>query len=338
MPPVVILGAGTWGSALADVLARNGHAPKLWDRTTARLDALASSRYHDKLKHALHPDIGFTPQLNAEAIAADAWLVVAIPSFAVRDVLTRLIDGGVGRRQEVLVLGAKGLELPSGKSMVEVATDVLGEDALKRLVVLGGPSHAEEVVRRQPTAVVVAAQDATILAQAQRLFINERLRVYAQHDWRGVELGGAFKNVYAIAAGVIAGLGFGDNTLAAMMTRAVAEMCRLGVALGADAGTLVGLAGLGDLIVTCTSKHSRNRRFGEYRAQGMTTAQAEHAVGQAVEGIRTAACVYELARKHNIETPLLDATVRVMDDRIDLRTAVDELMKRDAKNETSTLI
>jgi glycerol-3-phosphate dehydrogenase (NAD(P)+) len=329
-----VLGAGTWGVALADALARNDIRTLLWDHKPERLaQMLAQGRHYKLSAYQFHPNIEAAGPLNAETVPADAWLVLAVPSFAMRETLDELRAAGVGQRQEKLVLSAKGLELATRMTMVELTQDVLGSESRARVAALSGPSLAPEVVSHIPTTVVAAADDLELARATQAMFISNSFRVYALTDLRGVELGGAFKNVYAIAAGVIAGLGFGDNTLAALMTRGLAEMSRLGVAMGGSPSTFAGLAGLGDLIVTCCSRHSRNRRFGELRAGGRTTEQAQEEIGQAIEGIRTALSVHEIATELSIDMPIVAAVHALIYGGKDPREAVRELMSRDAKEE-----
>lgn len=331
----IVLGAGTWGVALADVLARNGLRPRLWDHAPERLeDSLRGDRVHYKLDgYVYHAGIESAGELTADTVPGDAWIVCAVPSFATREAMERLRAAGVGGRGERFVLTAKGLELSTRMTMAEVAADVFGAGVADRLAVLSGPSHAEETVHRQPTTVVAASRDAETARAAQALFMNETFRVYAQSDVRGVELGGAFKNVYAIAAGTIVGLGFGDNTLAAMMTRGLAEMSRLGVAMGAEPATFAGLAGLGDLIVTCCSRHSRNRRFGELRAKGRTTEEAQTEIGQAIEGLRTARAMRECSAERGVETPIAEAVYDMIHQGKNPLVALRELMTREPKDE-----
>jgi len=336
---VAILGMGTWGVGLANVLADRGGQPRVWDRDSTGLDRLLSTRQHPKLPGALLTEKA-TPlaTIDAESVSPDAMLVFVVPSQAIRDVCELLKLGGVGTRNETLVIAAKGLELQTNQTMPEVVTSVLGNGAQRRVVMLSGPSHAEEVVQRQPTTIVAASEDLDRARAVQQSFMTPALRVYTQGDVRGVALGGALKNIYAIGAGAAVGLGFGDNTLAALMTRGLAEMSRLGTRLGARPETFAGLTGLGDLIVTCTSRHSRNRRFGELRAKGHTTKSAMADIGMVVEGVLTCDAAFALAKKCGVAMPIVEEIHAMIHDDKPPARAIADLMGRDAKQEDTLVI
>ncbi|HUJ71887.1 MAG TPA: NAD(P)H-dependent glycerol-3-phosphate dehydrogenase, partial [Verrucomicrobiae bacterium] len=273
------------------------------------------------------PDILLT--LDAKAALRDAELVVlAVPSHGMRPICQKLrefLPAGLP-----LVSVAKGIENETGARMSEVIAEVLKTD---RIIALSGPSHAEEVGRGIPTAVVVAAKDPSLAAIAQKTFMNERFRIYTHDDIIGVELGGALKNVIAIAAGACDGIGFGDNTKAALCTRGLAEMTRLGVGLGARQETFFGLSGVGDLIVTAFSRHSRNRGFGERLGKGETPAQIAASTQMVAEGVKTARSAWQLAQRHGVDVPITRQVYAIIYEGQGPKQAVRDLMTREAKPE-----
>ncbi len=331
MSTVAILGAGSWGTALAVLLAEK--RPWLWDHRPERAAALLHSRRNARyLPQTVLPDsIRVTSDL-ASVVAASDMLVLAVPSHAMREV-ARQVQRAQPGRDPIAINVAKGLELDTGKRMSEVLGEELQHSA-KQIVSLVGPSHAEEVVRGMPTTVVVAGSDEQVLQRVQELFTTETFRVYTNPDLVGVELGVSLKNVIAIAAGICDGLGFGDNSRGALFTRGLAEMTRLGTALGARAETFAGLAGLGDLVTTATSRHSRNRNLGEAIGRGSSLPEALAAIDQVAEGVRTTRAAMELSRQHNVEMPITAQVFQILFEGKDPRQALRDLMLRAPKPES----
>ncbi|MCX7017305.1 MAG: NAD(P)-dependent glycerol-3-phosphate dehydrogenase [Candidatus Sumerlaeota bacterium] len=293
----------------------------------------AAGDAHPKLPDLDVPD--GLPMLDdlARASRADA-LVIVVASHAARIVFRQLKELGADLSRKTFIICAKGIEPDTLKTMTEVAEEVLGESIRPRLGVLSGPSHAEEVSVGMPTTVVAASANAETAQRIQSIFFTPRFRVYTHDDVLGVELGGSLKNIIAIAAGICDGLGFGDNSRAALITRGLAEMTRLGVAMGAHAATFSGLAGMGDLIVTAGSRHSRNHNFGAMIAHGLTAEQAQREIGMVVEGINTCASAVRLAMKHKVEMPITRQVYAVLYERKPPRQAAQDLMLRDPKAET----
>ncbi len=328
---IAVLGAGSWGTALAVNLAQNGHAATLWARRPEAAAALRLSRRNEYLPQAEIPaSVAVTSDLREAADGADVWLV-AVPSQSVRAVVAPLADR-VGEGL-IVVSVAKGIETGSLLTTSGVLRDVLPVPDAGRVGVLYGPSHAEEVALGRPTSVVASLPDGAVAARVQALFMSPALRVYTNPDLVGVEIGGSVKNVMAVAAGISDGLGLGDNAKAALVTRGLAEITRLGLALGADAHTFAGLAGLGDLVVTCFSQHSRNRAFGERVGRGETRDEALGASTMVVEGVQTTVSVQELARRHGVEMPITEAVHAILFEGLDPARAVSRLMERDPKLE-----
>lgn len=310
MADVVILGAGSWGTALAVAVANAGRRAVLWARREGAADAMARTRENaEYLPGVTLPEgVTVTADLDAAARASDLWLFCT-PSQAARSVAEALAPC-VG--PDTLAYSAsKGIETETLKTATEVLAEALPISA-DRLGVLYGPSHAEEVGHGIPTAIVAAGYDADVSARVQAAFMGPRLRVYVNHDVRGVEVGGSVKNVLALAAGISDGLGGGDNTKAALITRGIAEIRRLGVALGARAETFAGLTGLGDLVVTCMSRFSRNRRLGEMLGQGLSLDDALAQMTMVAEGVRTTQSAMGLARRHGVEMPITEAVHAVL--------------------------
>lgn len=319
-----VVGAGSWGMALACLLARNGHAVELWCRSDEAYEQLSRDRQRPQyLPGILLPD-GAAP---VRELSAEADIVVFVtPSDALREVADR-----VGApRGAVLVSATKGIEQDSLLRMSEVLEDVLPG---RPVVALSGPSHAEEVARELPASLVAAGTDVCACADVQDAFFGPSMRVYTSRDIVGVELGGAVKNVIAIAAGASDGLGLGDNAKAALITRGLAEMARLGAAMGADAPTFAGLSGLGDLIVTCGSRHSRNRAVGEALARGKSLEEHLRETRMVAEGVKSAKSVHALAEKHVVDMPITRAVHAVLFEGAAPMEAVRALMSRDAKGE-----
>lgn len=328
MSAVVVLGAGGWGTALAVMCAKFGHSVTLWSPFEKDIAALRQDGENKRLLPGvpLPRELALTTDLSPAGVA-DA-VIMAVPSFAVRQTAARL--RGALPAGGLMVNVAKGLEEGSLLRMSQVIGAELPE---ARTVVLSGPSHAEEVSRGIPTAVVAASPDTAAAQAVQDMLMNPTFRIYVNTDAVGVELGGALKNVIALAAGVCDGLGLGDNTKAALMTRGITEMARLGSAMGGMPQTFAGLAGIGDLIVTCTSMHSRNRRAGIFIGQGRTAAQAVEKVGMTVEGYHTARAAHELAERMGVDMPIVTECYRVLFEDKDPRQAIGELMQRQKKHE-----
>lgn len=320
-----VLGAGSWGTALALQLARSGQPTMLWGRSPAQMAALEAERENARYLPGIpFPDtLRVTSDLRRVVEASD-FLLVAVPSYALRGVLTDL--------KPLLAPGtpvawaSKGLEHPRGKLLHEVAAEVLGPDW--PVAVLSGPTFATEVARGLPTAITVASRDAQVARALATRISTEQFRAYTSSDVLGVEVGGAVKNVLAIGAGIADGLGLGANTRVALITRGLVEMTRLGVAVGARRETFAGLAGLGDLVLTCTDGQSRNRRFGLLLAQGGGVAAALEHIDQVVEGVQGARAVHEFSARAGVEMPICHQVYRVVHEDVEPRTAVRALMTR----------
>ncbi|AEF94845.1 Glycerol-3-phosphate dehydrogenase (NAD(P)+) [Desulfotomaculum nigrificans CO-1-SRB] len=331
MTKVAMVGAGSWATALALVLARKNMRVVLWSRRQELADLInqgENSRYLPGI--TLHP--GITAETDLEKVLFDAQVVVfAVPSHCFRDLLIK--SWPLIRPDATIINVAKGLDESTLLRLSQVYAEEAGEAALDRYVVLSGPSHAEEVGRNIPTAVVAASRNLATAELVQDLFMSPNFRVYTNPDVVGVELGGALKNIIALGTGVADGLGFGDNTKAAMMTRGLAEITRLGFSMGANLLTFAGLAGVGDLIVTCTSMHSRNRRCGIEIGKGKSLAEAVASVQMVVEGVRTTKVAWQLARRQGIEMPITDQIYQVLFNNLTPREAVLNLMSRGKKLE-----
>lgn len=328
---ISVLSDGGWGTALASVLCDNGHSVALWGPFPDYIDEMRRTRRNERFLKGveLPPSLELEADL-VKACAGSAILVLAAPSQYMRGMLTKLRD--IPRSTDTIYLNvAKGIETDTCRRMSELVAEILGP---VRYAILSGPSHAEEVARRVPTAVMTASLDAAAAKTVQEVFMNQYLRVYTSDDVVGAELGGSLKNVLALAAGVLDGMGLGDNTKAALMTRGIAEMARLGEALGGRHETFSGLSGIGDLIVTCSSRHSRNRHVGEELGKGRKLEDIQREMGLVVaEGVKTADSAYALARRAGVVTPIIDEVYASLYQGKDPRQAVRDLMQRDAKPE-----
>jgi glycerol-3-phosphate dehydrogenase (NAD(P)+) len=329
---VAVLVAGSWGTALARVLADNGSTVTLWTRNETQANEINVSRRNSKYlpEAELPPGITATTDI-AEAVKDAEAVLVAAPSAAMREVAR---SAAPHMQQDVLVIHAtKGFEMDSLKRMSTVLAEEFGQPE-SGIVVLSGPSHAEEVIVRKPTTVVVASQDISRAEAAQDLFMNDAyFRVYTNPDLIGVETAGAIKNIIALGAGLSDGLGFGDNAKAALVTRGLAEIARLGAAMGANPLTFAGLAGVGDLIGTCTSKHSRNWRAGSMLAQGLPLTEVLERMGMVVEGVRTTKAGHTLAERHGVEMPITSQLYAVLFEGKSPDKAVGALMGRERTHE-----
>lgn len=329
---VGVIGAGSWGTALATVLCDNGHNVTLWSYRMSQVDELNETRINSsKLPGVVLPDsLQFSGDLEATVSESDI-LIMAVPSKATRDTLEAMKP--FIRKGQGIVSVSKGIEEGTLLTQSQIIEDVLSE---VRIGVLSGPSHAEEVVRRLPTLVVCGAKDRFYACMLQELFMNENFRVYISSDVTGIEIGGASKNVIALAAGISDGLGYGDNAKAALITRGIKEITDLAIAMGADSMTLSGLAGIGDLIVTCSSVHSRNRMAGYYMGQGMSRQEAMDKVNMVVEGVYSAKSVYALGNKYNVELPIIEQVNRALFDELSVGEMAMNLMTRGKKSERMT--
>ena len=325
MQPIAVIGAGSWGTALAIQFARAGRPTVLWGRAEDDPEKLARDRHNERyLPDAEFPaDLTVEPDL-ARAVATANDILVVVPSSALRAVLTSL--------RPLLSPGArvawatKGFELSTGKLPHQVAREVLGPSV--PIAVLSGPTFAKEVGRGLPTAIACASPDPAFALELARSISTPHLRAYTQADIIGVEVGGAVKNVIAIAAGAADGLGFGANARVFLITRGLAEMVRLGAALGAQRDTFMGLTGLGDLVLTCTDDQSRNRRFGLAVARGSSVEVAVREIGQVVEGYHAARAVRKVAQEFGVDMPICEHVYRVIFEGLDITTVVETLMSR----------
>ena len=333
MSAIAILGAGTWGTAQAATLSRAGHDVVLWSALSHELTALARDRTHPHLPGATLPaQVRLEADLR-DACAEQAFVFFAVPSVYVRS--TALSARAHIRGGQVLVDVAKGLEPDTLLPMSGVIRDALGAAAASvPVVALSGPTHAEEVAVELPTTIVAACEDEAAAMRVQRLFDGTCIRAYTNTDALGVELCGAMKNVIALAAGISGGLGYGDNARAAIITRGMTEMTRLGLAMGCREQTFFGLAGIGDLIVTATSAHSRNNRAGWLIGRGCTPEEAVREVGMVVEGIHALSAVMALSKKYGVELPISQAVESIVHQGADPAAAVRQLMQRRLKPES----
>ena len=333
MSAIAILGAGTWGTALAATLSRAGHDVVLWSALSHELTALARDRTHPHLPGATLPaQVRLEADLR-DACAEQAFVFFAVPSVYVRS--TALSARAHIRGGQVLVDVAKGLEPDTLLPMSGVIRDALGAAAASvPVVALSGPTHAEEVAVELPTTIVATCEDEAAAMRVQRLFDGTCIRAYTNTDALGVELCGAMKNVIALAAGISGGLGYGDNARAAIITRGMTEMTRLGLAMGCREQTFFGLAGIGDLIVTATSAHSRNNRAGWLIGRGCTPEEAVREVGMVVEGIHALSAVMALSKKYGVELPISQAVESIVHQGADPAAAVRQLMQRRLKPES----
>jgi len=329
-PAVAVLGAGSWGTALAVHLTRTGHRVVIWGRDPAQLDAMTRDRSNARyLPGVAFPD-GLTVVATLDtAIAQADDVLVVVPSHAFREILGQFQP--LLRPRMRVAWATKGFELDTGRLPNEVATEVLG--ARVPTAVLSGPTFAREVGAGLPTAMTIASRDERYALEWARSLSAANFRAYSSNDVTGVEVGGATKNVLAIGAGCSDGLGYGANTRVALITRGLAEMLRLGVALGADKDTFMGLAGLGDLVLTCTDDQSRNRRLGLALAGGASPADAQAGIGQVVEGVLAARAVHRVARRSGVEMPISEQIYRVLYEGVTPKVAVQALMQRTVKSE-----
>jgi glycerol-3-phosphate dehydrogenase (NAD(P)+) len=328
--PMTVIGAGSWGTALAILLAREGHSTILWGRDPEQIEAMRTTRHNQRYL----PDAPFPASLevttNLETgLGQTRDVLIAVPSHAFRATLESI--RGYLVPQARIAWATKGFETASGKLPHQVVREVLGA---RPGAVLSGPTFAKEVGAGLPTAMTVASEDEQFAKELALNLSGPRFRAYTQTDILGVEVGGAVKNVIAIGSGIADGMGFGANTRVALITRGLAEMMRLGVKLGASRETFMGLAGLGDLVLTCTDDQSRNRRFGMALGRGESPQQAQSAIHQVVEGVPAARAVCDVARRVEVEMPICQEIFRIMYEDKPVREAVQALMAREVRSET----
>ena len=333
MAKVTVVGAGSWGIALSIVLHDNGHDVTVWSIVESEIEMLKKEHEHkDKLPGVILPDdILFTSDLK-EAVHQRDVLVLAVPSPYTRS--TARLLSSVYEEGQIIVNVAKGVEETTLMTLSQIIEE---EIPTAKVAVLSGPSHAEEVGRGIPTTCVVGAKDKKTAEYVQNIFMNNVFRVYVSPDVLGIELGGALKNVVALAAGIADGLGYGDNTKAALITRGISEISRLGMAMGGKLETFAGLTGIGDLVVTCASMHSRNRRAGILIGQGKSMQEAMDEVKMVVEGVYSAKAALGLARKYDVDVPIISVVNKILFDDMPAKDAVYALMERDRKAENASL-
>lgn len=332
MEKIGIIGSGTWGTAIGILLSNNGHEVTLWSAIPEEIEELKQSRRHPNLPEAELPEgIRFTADL-AEAMEEKDLLVMAVPSVFVRQTAKKM--NPLCRDGQLIVNVSKGLEEETLSTMSMILEEEL---PMAEVAVLSGPSHAEEVSRGLPTTCVAGAHKRVVAEYVQSVFMSPVFRVYTSPDVLGIETGAALKNVVALAAGTADGLGYGDNTRAALITRGMAEIARLGVAMGGKAQTYAGLSGIGDLIVTCASMHSRNRRAGILIGKGYSMEEAMKEVNMVVEGVYSAKAALTLSKKYGVPMPIVEQVNQVLFEGKSPKDAVSDLMLRDRRIENSDL-
>ncbi|VEF47964.1 NAD-dependent glycerol-3-phosphate dehydrogenase [Bacillus freudenreichii] len=334
---IAVIGAGSWGTALALVLADNGHQVNLWMRTEEQKNEINERRTN----HKYLPGISLPENITGftslkEALEGTDTEIIAVPTKAIRETMKKI--SGIINNPTTFVHVSKGIEPDSLKRISEMIEEEVPAELLKAVVVLSGPSHAEEVSLRHPTTVTVSSKNMEEAEKVQDLFMNQHFRVYTNPDLLGVEIGGALKNIIALAAGISDGLGYGDNAKAALITRGLAEISRLGTKMGANPLTFSGLAGIGDLIVTCTSVHSRNWKAGNMLGKGHNLDEVLESMGMVVEGVRTTKAAHQLAKKYDTNMPITEALYNVLFNSVEAKAAVDQLMQRLKKNEMEDLV
>ncbi|MCR3759293.1 NAD(P)H-dependent glycerol-3-phosphate dehydrogenase [Clostridium felsineum] len=329
MSDVTFIGGGSFGTALAIMLAKKGYDIVIWDRNKDILDDINTLRSNTRyLPNSIIPcNVKASGDIE-KATKESKYIVLAVPSFAIRDVCKK-IKGSL-KEDQIIVTIAKGMEEESKKRLSEVIKEELYKNPV---VVLSGPSHAEEVANDIPTTVVVTSTDMKYAEQVQDVFMTNSFRVYTNSDIVGVEIGGAVKNIIALASGICDGIGYGDNTKAALMTRGMSEIMRIGIKLGGKPETFFGLTGMGDLIVTCTSMHSRNRKAGILIGRGMSCDEACKKIGMVVEGVKACHTFYELKNSLGVSMPITNSLYKVLFENAISKKEVSELMRRDKKYE-----
>ncbi|MBM7598348.1 glycerol-3-phosphate dehydrogenase (NAD(P)+) [Virgibacillus halotolerans] len=335
MNKIAVLGAGSWGTALSVVLADNGHDVRLWSHRQAQVEEINQTHKNEKYLETTIPE-QITAFHGLEAAVKDvSAIVIVVPTKAIREVCKQL--NNVLEQPITIIHASKGIEPKTLKRVSEMISEELDNYAYEDIVVLSGPSHAEEVALRHPTTVTVSSVNINNAEFAQDLFINKYFRVYTSPDIIGIELGGALKNIIALGAGISDGLGYGDNAKAALITRGLAEIARLGTSLGANPLTFLGLPGVGDLIVTCTSIHSRNWRAGNLLGKGKKLDDVLDQMGMVVEGVRTVKAAYQFAEEQQVEMPITTGIYQVLFDHKDPKDVVEQLMNRTKREEMDDL-
>ena len=332
MKKITVIGGGSWGTALAQVLCDNSQSVTIFDRNQDVVDDINQNHENSKFFNGQKLPETLKAEIQmATAIKGAHYILLAVPTKVIREVLSNLntlLDKPV-----TIINASKGIEPGTHKRVSEIVAEEIGADKLEAFVALSGPSHAEEVILREITTVTCAATHPEKASEVQALFNTDYFRVYRIDDLLGVEVGGSIKNVIALAAGILAGLGYGDNAKAALLTRGMVEIQRLGTALGAKEETFVGLSGLGDLIVTCTSVHSRNWQAGFKIGSGTDLEETLNSMTMVVEGVRTCQATYELAKKLEISMPIVDTIYEVVFNKVDPKVAITKLMTRKTRQE-----
>ena len=334
MKRIGILGAGTWGTALANLLCSSGHEVMLWSRITEEVNMLVKTHKHKNLPGVeINKNILFTCNIE-EAIEGKDVVVIAVPSIYVRE--TTALAKKYFQSNQIIVTVAKGVEKGTLMTTSEIIHDVLKDKDLP-VVALSGPTHAEEVAIGLPTLIVSACERLPIAEEIQNIFYSSSLRVYTNQDILGVELCGALKNIIALAAGMSDGLGYGDNAKAALITRGLREITKIGLAMGANVNTFSGLTGIGDIVVTATSIHSRNHKAGYLLGQGYSLAETKEKVGMVIEGLNSLEAAIELEKKYNLQLPIIDTVASIVEGKMSVREAVGKLFARKKQNEIAYL-
>ena len=333
MTQIAIIGAGSWGTALAIMAARAGHSVQLWSRDACVVSSINGSHINPNyLSETVIPHLVTATDSIEQALRKSRLVLLATPSHAVRTILNEMNAYVI--QSSIIISVAKGIEIETGKRISELVLEVMGSEFAHSFVCLSGPSFAKEVVAHHPTAIVAASQNETAAQTVQSELSYENLRIYTNADVAGTELGGSVKNVMAIAAGMTAGLKFGSNSVAALITRGLAEMTRLALSQGAQIETMSGLAGLGDLVLTCTGRLSRNRFVGEQLGKGRTLEEITAGMHEVAEGIKTSRAVKRLAARAGVEMPITNVVEAVLYSGLSVKAAVAELMTRPLRAET----
>lgn len=332
---IAVLGAGSWGTALANVLTENGHDVRLWSHNPAQVAEINEQHTNTRYLKDAQLDSKLVAFADMSTAVSDVDIVLSVvPTKAVREVAAQLAKILVANDQKVIVAHAtKGIEQKTYKRVSEMLSEEIPANNTVAIAVLSGPSHAEDVIKHDLTLVTVASTSMPIAERVQKAFSNHNFRVYTNDDVIGTEMGSALKNIIAIGAGALVSLGYGDNAKAALLTRGLAEISRLGLAFGANPLTFIGLSGVGDLIVTGTSKNSRNWRAGYQLGLGKSLAEVEADMGMVIEGVSTTKAAKELAAQRHVEMPITDAIYQVLYENKDIKTAIKELMQREATSE-----
>lgn len=329
---IVVMGGGSWGTALAVLLAENGHSVTLWEFSPEAASNMEKDRENKiYLKGVKFPENLRVTNKIENLLVDKSFLIMSIPSQYLRSIISKVAEQISS--ELIIVNTAKGLEIASHQRLSEVIKEEILGKFHKNILVLSGPTHAEEVAMKMPSAIVVASKDKENAQKVQKIFSNDYFRVYINSDIAGVEIGGSLKNCIAIAAGIVDGMGFGDNSKAAIISRGTSEIIRFGERFGADFKTFSGLSGVGDLIVTCTSKHSRNRYVGECLGKGQTMEEIMKDMVMVAEGVPTTKAVYEISKEKKIEMPIIDALYSVLYEGKNPKSMIEALMKRELKEE-----